>query len=94
MLLGIKLRVYLTQEQKELISKWFGCYRYIWNAKCEEEKYRRAFAKKYLPIGTYPPIDQTFSQYKNKQLSSWLFDMPSQLLRNSVANWYQTYKIF
>ena len=94
MLTGVKCLVFLTREQKMIISRWFGCYRFIWNAKCEEEKYQRSFAKRYLPIGTYPKVDQTFSQYKNKELSPWLFLVPSQLLRNSVTNWHKTYKNF
>jgi putative transposase len=28
------------------------------------------------------------------KLTPWLFDCPSQILRNSVVNWYQTYGQF
>ena len=68
-----------------------GCARFIWNAKCEENEYLSKFALRYLPIGTYPPIDQTYSQYKT-ELSPWLSEVPSQILRNSSSNWYQTYR--
>jgi putative transposase len=71
-----------------------GCARFIWNAKCDEERYYATFARKFFPIGTYAPIDQTTSQFKNKVLSPWLFACPSQIIRNIAANWYQTFKKF
>ena len=71
-----------------------GCSRFLWNAKCEEEFYLRSFAKRYLPTGTYPEIDQKFSKYKSRELSPWLFQVPSQILRNSSYGWYQTYRNF
>ena len=91
MLIGIRLKAYPTSSQKLVLSQWMGCARFIWNAKCEEDKYLSCFARRYLPIGTYAPFDQTFSQYKSKEMSPWLFDCPSQILRNSSANWYKTY---
>lgn len=94
MLTGITLQAHPTARQKQIISQWMGCARFVWNAKCEEEKYLMHYARRYLPIGTYPSIDQTFSQYKDKELSPWLFDCPSQILRNSAANWYQVYRNF
>ena len=94
MLTGITLLAHPTREQRLVISQWMGCARFIWNAKCEEEKYLQHFARRYLPIGTYPTADQTFSQYKNKELSPWLFDCPSQVLRNCASNWYQVYRNF
>jgi len=91
---GIRLRAYPKIKQKNTLSQWLGCARVIWNAKCEEELYQRTFARKYLPMGTYPKIDQTYSQYKSTELTPWLSDCPSQILRNSAVNWYNTYKNF
>lgn len=88
---GIRLQAHPTLHQKQVLSQWMGCARTIWNAKCEDERYMMRFAKRYCPIGTYAPFDQTFSQYKSKTLTPWLFDCPSQILRNSAVNWYQTY---
>nr|NGX63111.1 hypothetical protein [Candidatus Anoxychlamydiales bacterium] len=94
MINGISLAASPTNKQKITINQWFGCSRFIRNAKCEENNYLSKYAKKYLPIGTYPKPDQTFSQYKDKTLTPWLFDCPSQILRNSVSNWYHTYSQF
>jgi len=80
--------------QKKQINQWMGCSNFIWNAKCDEQKYLYTFAKKYLPIGTHTPVDQTYAQYKNKELTPWLYDCPSQILRNSATNWYNTYRNF
>ncbi|MBF0206133.1 MAG: transposase [Oligoflexia bacterium] len=93
MLTGIKFLAKPSTEQKIRLSQWMGCARVIWNAKCEEDEYLRKFSVRYLPVGTYPPIDQTFSQYKT-ELTPWLKDCPSQILRNSAVNWYQTYQKF
>ncbi len=94
MLMGIRLQAHPTSQQKLTLCRWMGCARFIWNAKCDEDRYLGAFARKYLPIGTYAPIDQKFSQYKDNDLSPWLSECPSQLLRNSAVNWYQTYRKF
>lgn len=94
MLTGIKLRANPTPNQKRVLSQWMGCARSIWNAKVDEEKYYRTFALKYYPIGTYAPIDQKASQFKSKELSPWLYQCPSQIIRNSAVNWYQTYQKF
>lgn len=93
MLTGCKFKANPTSEQKCVLSQWMGCARFIWNAKCEENRYLCSFARRYLPLDTFPSIDQTYSQYKT-ELSPWLFQVPSQILRNSASNWYQTYKMF
>lgn len=61
MLTGIKLRANPTSDQKLVLSQWMGCARSIWNAKVDEERYYRTFARKYYPIGTYAPIDHAGS---------------------------------
>jgi len=91
MLVGIKLQAHPTENQKLVLSQWMGCARYVWNAKCEEDRYLTAFARKYMPVNTHAPVDQKYSQYKDRDLSPWLYDCPSQILRNSATNWYRTY---
>ena len=94
MLLGIKLKAYPNAQQQQILNQWMGCARVIWNAKCEDERYMTRFARRYCPMGTYAPIDQSYAQYKNQELTPWLFACPSQILRNSAVNWYQTYQDF
>jgi len=94
MITGITLQAHPTTHQKIVLSQWMGCFRFIWNAKCDENRYLYQFAKKYLPSTTVVPVDQSYSQYKNTELTPWLFDCPSQILRNSASNWYDTYRNF
>ena len=90
MIVGIAIQAHPTDMQRKIISQWIGCARFVWNAKCDEQNYLCWYAQKYLPVDTTVPYDQTYSQYKNKDLSPWLYDCPSQILRNSVVNWYNT----
>jgi len=94
MLMGIKLQAHPTGHQKLILSQWMGCARFVWNAKSDEDRYLGGFARRFMSVGTYAPIDQKFAQYKNRDLSPWLSDCPSQILRNSAVNWFQTYKKF
>lgn len=94
MITGKKLRAHPSVNQKLILSQWMGCARVIWNAKVDEELYYRTFARKYCPVGTFAPIDQTTAQFKSKALTPWLSQCPSQILRNSAVNWYQTYQKF
>ena len=94
MLDGIKFKANPSSKQKIILSQWMGCSRFVWNSKVEEELYYRTFARKYYPIGTYAPIDQTTSQFKSKELTPWLYNCPSQIIRNSAVNWFNTYQKF
>ncbi len=92
MLMGLRFQALPTPQQKYTLSQWLGCVRMIWNAKCQEYQYHQALARKLSHTGLFPPIDQTYSHFKDKQLTPWLADCPSQLLRNSAANWYNTFQ--
>ncbi|MGK0289303.1 MAG: putative transposase, partial [bacterium] len=94
MLTGKRMKANPTEFQKETLSQWMGCSKVIWNAKVQENQYLTTFSRKYLPIGTYPKIDTKYSQYKNPELTPYLAKCPSQILRNSSTNWFNTYKNF
>jgi len=93
MLTGIRYQAKPTADQAERLAQWIGCARVIWNAKCDEDSYLRTFARKYLPVGTFPKPDKSYSQYKTA-LTPWLRECPSQILRNSATVWAQTYQDF
>jgi putative transposase len=71
LLKGIKFKASPSSELKIILSQWMGCARMIYNAKCDEEKYLSTFARKYLSVGTYAPVDQKYSHYKS-ELTPWL----------------------
>ena len=93
MLTGIRYKAKPTDNQAQVLAQWIGCARVIWNAKCDEDQYLRTFARKYLPVGTFPKPDKSYSQYKT-DLTPWLHECPSQILRNSATIWAQTYQDF
>jgi len=94
LLTGIRLQALPTDLQRLTLSRWIGCDRVVWNAKCDEHRYMAAYARKFCPLGTYAPIDQTYSQFKDSDLTPWLSEVPSQILRNSAVNWYKAYQRF
>lgn len=94
MLTGIRTHFHPDAKMAETLSQWIGCARVIYRAKCEEDTYLRTFAARYLPVGTHPPIDKSFSQYKDAELTPWLSQCPSQILRNSATIWHRTYQHF
>lgn len=93
MITGIQYSAAPTSKQAITFAQWMGCCRIVWNAKTEEDRYLRKFATWCMPVGTYPPIDKSYSQYKT-ELTPWLKDCPSQLLRNSAHIWAETYQKF
>jgi putative transposase len=94
MLTGIKTHFYPDHDMANALAQWIGCARVIYNAKCEEDSYLRKFSAKYLPVGTYAPADKSYSQYKTLELTPWLSQCPSQILRNSATIWHRTYNRF
>lgn len=73
-----------------MLCQWMGCARFVWNAKCEENDYFFKFKQKFLPLNTKTPIDQSYAHFKSEELSPWLSDCPSQILRNTMCTWRDT----
>src|ERR1700676_5402006 len=69
--------------QFDTLSQWIGHQRFIYNAKVAEEKYYRTFRNHSLSLtGEILPSDQRYSQFKDKELTPFLYEVPSQILRN------------
>ena len=91
MQIGNRFRCYPTPIQEKTLLRWIGCQRYIYNAKVREDQYFRRFARKSLQhAGQYAPIDQQYSQFKT-ELTPWLSEVPSHILRNGAVLWKQAY---
>lgn len=73
------------------MPRWIGCQRFIYNGKVGED--RLFTAQRRLALRDDPkaevraPLDQQYAQFKDLQLSPWLFDVPSQILRNGAYRW-------
>jgi len=91
---GVKFRAYPTAEQRQSLNQWMGCTRVVWNAKCEEQEYFYRFKTKFCAITTKTPIDQSYAQFKNKEITPWLYKCPSVLLRNTMCTWRETFSKF
>jgi len=92
---GIKFRCYPTEKQKRALSQWMGCQRLIYNAKVAEDEYFRTFNRKFLlPPGNKRPIDQQYAHFKSREHTPYLYEVPSQILRNGATRFKQAYSRF
>jgi putative transposase len=77
------------------LSQWIGCQRFVFNAKVAEDRYFRTFRNHSLSLtGLHTPTDQQYSQFKDKDLTPFLYDVPSQILRNGAYRYMQGYSRF
>ncbi len=91
MQIGNKFRCYPTQAQAQTLLQWIGCQRYIYNAKVREDRYYRSFARHSLQhTGQHAPLDQQYAQFKT-ELTPFLSEVPSTILRNGAVIWKQAY---
>ncbi|WP_159916003.1 RNA-guided endonuclease TnpB family protein [Pantoea sp. 18069] len=91
MQIGHRFRCYPTPAQAQTLLQWIGCQRFIYNAKVGEDRYFRRFARKSLAhTGQFAPVDQQYSHFKT-ELTPWLSEVPSQILRNGAVLWKQAY---
>lgn len=94
MALGNKFRIYPTKEQENTLLRWIGCQRFVYNAKVGEDRYFRRFLKKSLSLcGQQSPVDQKYAQFISED-TSFLRDVPSQVLRNGAYRWRSAYQRF
>ncbi|MGO9612992.1 MAG: helix-turn-helix domain-containing protein [Dissulfurispiraceae bacterium] len=92
---GVKFRAYPNKEQSAVLNCWIGCQRFVYNSKVEEDLYFRTFRNNALTLtGVQAPIDQQYSQFKDDELTPWLFEVPSQILRNGAYRFMQAYARF
>ena len=90
---GVKFRCYPTPKQGEALSQWIGCQRFIYNAKVGEDRYFRTFRNHTLALTGVPaPVDQQYSRFKSKELTSFLYEVPSQILRNGATLFMRAYQ--
>jgi putative transposase len=87
---GVRFRCYPNKEQSNILSQWIGHQRFIYNSKVDEDKYFRTFRNHSLSLtGQQPPSDQQYSQFKDKELTPFLYEVPSQILRNGAYRYMQ-----
>src|SRR5271169_3625016 len=93
---GVKFRAYPDTTQSAVLTCWIGCQRFVYNSKvAEEDRYFRTFRNHALALtGLQTPVDQQYSQFKDGELTPWLFEVPSQILRKGAYRFMQAYARF
>lgn len=90
---GVKFRCYPTPEQEKILSEWIGCQRVIYNAKVAEDRYFRTFRNHSLSLTGYQiPVDQKYARFKDRELTPFLYEVPSEILRNGATRFMQGYQ--
>ena len=96
---GVRFRIHPDRIQQQVLKRWIGAQRYIFNRKVEELDYHlwlknnAKFSNRFHePVEKYCPWDQTYAQYKES--APWLKEIPSFIQRNgcsrfrsAMANW-------
>jgi len=92
---GVKFRAYPNKEQSAALNRWIGWQRFVYSSKVEEDRYFRTFRNHALALtGVRTPVEQQYSQFKDEELTPWLFEVPSQILRNGAYRFKQAYARF
>lgn len=87
---GVKFRAYPDVGVAALLRRWIGCQRAIYNAKVQEDRLFAAQRRLELASGkteVVTPLDQQYAQFKDRELTPWLYEVPSQILRNGAVRW-------
>lgn len=94
MLTGRKLRAYPTDAQAQTLARWIGCQRKIYNSKVGEDRYYRAFKRKFpANVGEKIPVDQEYARFISAE-TAFLREVPPQVLRNGAYRWRTAYGRF
>jgi len=91
MLKAIKVRLYPNNEQKLAISSQIGGARYVYNRALALRKY--AYTKFGIRIGKFALINH-IKKLKSREKTSWLQEIDSQAIQQSIANMDNAYQHF
>ena len=91
MLKAVKVRLYPNKEQQQIISSQIGGVRYVYNRALALRKY--AYSKFGIRIGKFALINH-ITKLKKREKTSWLKEMDSQALQQSISNMDKAYQHF
>jgi putative transposase len=87
---AVRFRIYPDRIQQQVLKRWIGAQRYIYNQKVEELQYQlwlknnAKFSDRFQePIENHCAWDQSFSKYTLS--ASWLEEIPSFIRRNGCS---------
>lgn len=90
---GVRFRAYPEGALAETLRRWIGCQRVIYNGKTTEDKCFAAQRRLRIAAGLMgddlkTPLDRQYAQFKDPELTPWLSDVPSQVLRCAADRWF------
>ena len=91
MLKAVKVRLYPNNEQKQIISSQIGGARYVYNRALALRKY--AYQKFGIKVGKFALIKH-ITKLKKREKTSWLKEIDSQAIQQSIANMDKAYQHF
>jgi len=91
MLKAQKVRLYPNKEQQQIISSQIGGARYVYNRALALRKY--AYAKFGIKVGKFALINH-ITKLKKREKTSWLKEIDSQAIQQSIANMDKAYQHF
>jgi putative transposase len=91
MLKAVKVRLYPNKEQRQIISSQIGGARYVYNRALALRKY--AYTKFGIKIEKFALINH-ITKLKKRENTSWLKEIDSQAIQQSIANMDKAYQHF
>ena len=89
--IGLKIKIYPTEEQKKEFNKNFGIARYMYNygIREEEKEYNKnkGFLNKY-------DLNSKFTEFKNREENSWLLDYDATTMKIVLFDVVNAFKRF
>jgi putative transposase len=91
MLKAQKVRLYPNKEQREIISSQIGGARYVYNRALALRKF--VYSKFGIKVGKFALINH-ITKLKKREKTSWLKEIDSQAIQQSIANMDKAYQHF
>ena len=91
MLKAQKVRLYPNKAQQQIISSQIGGVRYVYNRALALRKY--AYTKFGIKVGKFALINH-ITKLKKREKTSWLKEIDSQAIQQSIANMDKAYQHF
>jgi putative transposase len=91
MLKTVKVRLYPSNSQKQIIYAQIGGARYVYNRALALRKF--AYTKFGIKVGKFALINH-ITKLKKREKTSWLKEIDSQALQQSIANMDKAYQHF
>ena len=88
---NIKMKLYPNNNQLHMLSKYFGCSRYIYNWAID---YNHELYKKEKRSLDYCKLANLLKNFKNQKETSFLKEVDATSLQQSVKDYYQSFTMF